>query len=80
MTEEEFLQHRTAVFVRKSEKPKKMIDRANLIWNEITLQLYNFERQAVELAELDTVTLKDIRDCYAVNIFEFILVHGCFSS
>ncbi|ODN05282.1 Insulin-degrading enzyme [Orchesella cincta] len=66
MTEEEFLQHRNAVFVRKSEKPKKMIDRANLLWNEITLQLYNFERQAVELAELDNVTLEDIRNYFAI--------------
>lgn len=68
MTNDEFLQHRSAVFVRKSEKPKKMIDRASLIWNEIALQQFNFERQAVELAELDTVTLDDIRQVYNVSI------------
>jgi insulysin len=68
MTEEEFVQHRTAVFVRKSEKPKKMVDRANLLWTEIVLQQFNFERQAVELAELDTVSLKEIRDFYTVTM------------
>jgi len=68
MTEEEFVQHKTAVFVRKSEKPKKMIDRANLLWTEIVLHQLNFERQAVELAELDTLTLKEIQDFYAVTM------------
>ncbi|CAL8128505.1 unnamed protein product [Orchesella dallaii] len=61
MTEEEFLQHRNALFVTKSEKPKKLIERSNLIWSEISQQLYRFERQAEELTDLGSVTLEDVR-------------------
>jgi insulysin len=64
MTDEEFLHHRGALSVRKAEKPKKLIDRGNLVWAELSQQQYNFEKQKNELAELDTVTLDDIRKYY----------------
>jgi secreted Zn-dependent insulinase-like peptidase len=67
MTEEEFLHHRGALSVRKAEKPKKLIDRADLVWSEISLQQYNFEKQQNELAELETVTLEDIKKYYYVR-------------
>jgi len=67
MTEEEFLQHRSAVSVRKAEKPKKMRERADLVWSEIQTQQYQFERQTAELAELDTLTLDHLRAYFHVR-------------
>jgi len=68
MTQEEFIQHRAALSVRKAEKPKKLIDRANLIWSEINLQQYNFEKQQLELSELDTLTLENINKFFDVSV------------
>jgi len=67
MTEEEFLQHRSALHVQKSEKPKTLGDRGKRLWSEISQQLFNFDRQAVELAELDTITLDEIRAFFAAS-------------
>lgn len=71
MTPEEFVQHRTALAVRKAEKPKKLIDRANLIWSEITAQQYNFEKQQLELVELEAVTLDNIKQFFMVCYFVY---------
>jgi len=59
LTEEEFVQHRFALRVRKAEKPKKLKDRANTLWSEIISQQYNFERQDIEIAALDQLTLQE---------------------
>lgn len=74
MTQEEFVQHRTALAVRKAEKPKKLIDRANLIWSEITTQQYNFEKQQLELTDLETVTLDDIKKFFEVQRMGFLVM------
>ena len=66
MTEEAFIQHRTAVHVRKAEKPKKLMDRASMIWGEIGGQQYNYERQQVEIEALDKLTLKEIQEYFEV--------------
>ncbi|CAG7816471.1 unnamed protein product [Allacma fusca] len=60
LTEEEFLQHRFALRIRKAEKPKKLKDRASTLWSEIVSQQYNFERQDIEIAALDQLTLQEI--------------------
>jgi insulysin len=60
MTEEEFLQHRAGLSTRKSEKPKKLKDRQNIIWSEINTHLYEFDRQRIELIELEKVTLDEV--------------------
>jgi len=59
MTEEEFQHHRSALRVRKAEKPKKLKERSTILWSEIAGQQYNFERQDIEIAALEKLTLKD---------------------
>jgi insulysin len=79
MTAEEFAQNRTALSVRKAEKPKKLIDRANLIWNEITSEQFNFERQQLELLELEKVVLDDIKSFFEVSNLIFLSVPNPFA-
>lgn len=69
MTEEEFQNHVAALRVRKAEKPKKLKDRSALLWSEISAEQYNFERQDVEIAALEKLTLKD-----TIDYFEVILI------
>jgi secreted Zn-dependent insulinase-like peptidase len=67
MSEEDFLQHRTALVTRKSEKPKRLWDRGHLLWEEITSRQLKFNRAQVEIKELETVTRDELLGYFAVR-------------
>lgn len=68
MSEEDFLKHRDSLKTHKSEKPKKLWERAALVWDEIVFRQFNFDRQKIELEELETITKKDILTYFSVSI------------
>uniref|UniRef100_A0A2A4K9R5 Insulin-degrading enzyme n=1 Tax=Heliothis virescens TaxID=7102 RepID=A0A2A4K9R5_HELVI len=68
MSDEEFLKHRAALAAQRLEKPKRMSSRAAQIWNEITAQVYNFDRPRVEVEELNTLTKEELIEFYKKHI------------
>ena len=74
MNEEEFLQHRSALVTRKSEKPKRLWDRARLLWEEIHTRRLSFLRAQVEIKELDSVTRDDLLGYFSVMYIFNILI------
>lgn len=78
MPEEQFQTHLTSLIVKKSEKPKKIGERMVRIWSEISSHHYNFDRQAIEVAELGTVTKAEVIEYYQVQytiaFYSFILL------
>jgi len=69
MSEEQFQKHLTSLIVKKSEKPKKISERSARLWSEISSQQYNFDRQAIEVAELEKVTHKEAIEFYEVRVY-----------
>ena len=67
MSDDEFLTLREGLATRKAEKPKTLKDRGMLLWNEIFIQQYNFERQEIELKELAQVSKQDL-----INFFKVV--------
>ncbi|XP_039761918.1 insulin-degrading enzyme [Pararge aegeria] len=68
MTEEEFLKHRAALAAQKLERPKRLSGKASQLWNEITAQVYNFDRPRVEVDELNTVTKQDLIEFFKKHV------------
>ncbi|XP_049883205.1 insulin-degrading enzyme [Pectinophora gossypiella] len=68
MTEEEFLKHRAALAAQKLEKPKRLASKASQLWNEITAQVYNFDRAKVEVEQLNTITKEELMQFYMKHI------------
>ena len=67
MTEEEFLRHRNALGTLKAQKIQSLYDRTNFLWDEINSQRYNFDRQNLELTELNSITLDHIKQFFSVS-------------
>ena len=59
MNEEEFTQHRNSLATRIAEKPKKLTNRAQLLWEEIMSRQVKFNRTKLELTELESITHED---------------------
>ncbi|CAH2062107.1 unnamed protein product, partial [Iphiclides podalirius] len=68
MSPEEFLKHRSALAAQRLETPKRMAVRAGQIWNEISAQMYNFDRARVEVEQLNTVTKEELIQFYMRHI------------
>ncbi|PZC78546.1 hypothetical protein B5X24_HaOG202112 [Helicoverpa armigera] len=68
MSDVEFMKHRAALSAQKLEKPKRMSSRAAQMWNEITAQVYNFDRPRVEVEELNTITKEELIEFYKKHI------------
>ncbi|KAJ8705714.1 hypothetical protein PYW08_012760 [Mythimna loreyi] len=68
MSDAEFTKYRAALAAQKLEKPKRMSSRAAQIWNEITAQVYNFDRPKVEVEQLNTVTKDELIQFYKKHI------------
>ncbi len=68
MTDMDFLRHRRSLANIKSTIPKTMADKMNTISREITSRRHNFHRPLIELAALDLITLKDLREFYNVSM------------
>ncbi|XP_050730176.1 insulin-degrading enzyme-like isoform X1 [Eriocheir sinensis] len=64
LPEEEFVRHREALASRRLERPKKLSHLTANWWAEITSNQYNFDRDAVEVAHLRTLSKQDIIDFY----------------
>ncbi|XP_026333644.1 insulin-degrading enzyme, partial [Hyposmocoma kahamanoa] len=68
MSEEEFLKHRAALAAQKLEKPKRLSSKASQLWGEITAQVYNFDRQRVEVEHLSTITKDELLQFFKKHI------------
>lgn len=68
MSQEDFEVLKQGLVTRKIEKPKTLNDRALFLWNEIHTQQYNFERQKVEVADLETVSKQDLLEFFNVSV------------
>ncbi|KAI5632332.1 peptidase M16 domain-containing protein [Phthorimaea operculella] len=64
MSDEEFLKHRSSLAAQKLEKPKRLSSKASTLWNEIAAQMYNFDRQRVEVEQLNNVTKQQLIQFY----------------
>jgi len=67
LTAEAFEKHKVAYAVRRSQKPKTVLEKAQSLWSEILLESYNFERQEVELAEIPKITLEEFLNYFRVS-------------
>ncbi|KAG4071853.1 hypothetical protein HA402_006014 [Bradysia odoriphaga] len=72
MTDDEFERHKEALAAQKLEKPKRLSTQFNKFLNEISLQLYHFERAEKEVVILRTVTKAELIEYYE----NFILFSG----
>ncbi|XP_045108140.1 insulin-degrading enzyme-like isoform X1 [Portunus trituberculatus] len=64
LPEEDFVRHREALASRRLERPKKLSHLTGNWWAEITSNQYNFDRDALEVAHLRTLTKDDVIDFY----------------
>ena len=69
MSNEEFERHKTALSVRRLEKPKQLSHRALRYWSEITSGDYFFDRDTVEVAELQRVSKEDLIAFFREYVF-----------
>ncbi|XP_046368976.2 insulin-degrading enzyme-like [Haliotis rufescens] len=60
MSEEDFRNHVTALSSRRLEKPKRMRSQNSDYLSEIEDQVYNFDRDNIEVAHLRTLTKSDL--------------------
>lgn len=67
MTEEQFLKKRKSFSDQKAHKVKSLSERNGILWSEISLEQYNFQRQENEVRELDNITLAQFTDFYDVR-------------
>ena len=67
LTDAEFNTHVEALAVRRLEKPKTIGQAASKLWNEIYVRQYNFDRDALEVAELRTLTKEDLNGFISVR-------------
>ena len=80
MSEKEFLQHRNALVTIKSEKPKRLQDRAAILWGEIQTRQLKFLRAQIEIRELESVTRDDLLPYVTVISFPYrrLYLNICF--
>ena len=64
----EFERHKTALAVQRQEKPKKLSHRALRYWSEITNGEFFFDREDVEVAELQRIEHSHLVDFFARHI------------
>lgn len=69
MSVEEFERHKTALSVRRQEKPKQLSHRAVRYWSEITTGQYFFDRDDVEVEELMQITHQQLLEFFASYVF-----------
>lgn len=69
MSSEEFERHKTALAVRRLEKPKKLSHRALRYWSEITSGDYFFDRDTVEVEEMYRITHDDLMSFFSDYVF-----------
>lgn len=69
MSIEEFKRHKEALAVRRLEKPKQLSHRAVRYWSEITSGDYFFDRDAVEVAELQGISHQDLVAFFREYVF-----------
>jgi len=60
MPSEEFEMHKQALSDRRLEKPKKLYGRCSEYWSEIVNQQLNFDRDQIEVNELQKVSKEDV--------------------
>ncbi|XP_064466057.1 insulin-degrading enzyme-like isoform X2 [Ornithodoros turicata] len=60
MSDKEFESNKSALAVRRLERPKKLAQLAAKYWMEIISQQYNFDREAIETAHLETIQKEDV--------------------
>jgi len=60
LTDEEFNKHKTAVTNNRLEKPKSLNARTSKYESEIGSGQYNFERDALETKELESITKEEV--------------------
>ncbi|MPC25299.1 Insulin-degrading enzyme [Portunus trituberculatus] len=68
LPEEDFVRHREALASRRLERPKKLSHLTGNWWAEITSNQYNFDRDALEVAHLRTLTKDDVIDFYKSSL------------
>ncbi|KAK7077939.1 hypothetical protein SK128_003283 [Halocaridina rubra] len=68
LSEEDFLRHRDALASRRLERPKKLAHLTSTWWMEITSNQYNFDRDAIEVEHLKTLTKQDVIAYYKLWI------------
>ncbi|XP_075160301.1 insulin degrading metalloproteinase [Haematobia irritans] len=68
MPEEEFERHKTALEVKKREKPKTVFSQFVQFYSEISLAQYHFDRNEAEIAILRTITKEELLECYKTII------------
>lgn len=68
------MRHREALASRRLERPKKLSHLTANWWAEITSNQYNFDRDAVEVAHLRTLSKQDVIDFYKVHV---VWYHTC---
>jgi len=68
LTDEQFRTYKEALAVVIAEKPKTLDGRATRLWNEIVLEQYNFDRQIIELQELEKIDKTEL-----LNFFESLV-------
>ena len=64
MSVEEFERNKTALADKRLEKPKKLSARTAKLWSEIVTQLYNFERDQIEVDELQKISKEELLEFY----------------
>lgn len=69
MSQEEFERHKTALAVRRLEKPKQLSHRAVRYWSEIMTGECLFDRDEVEVEELARITKADVLAFFASHVF-----------
>ena len=69
ISDDEFERHKTALAVRRLEKPKQLSHRAMRYWGEITAGEYFFDRDQVEVDELKRIGHNDLLDFLRQFIF-----------
>lgn len=60
MSADEFERNKTALADKRLEKPKQLSARTAKLWSEIVTQLFNFDRDQIEVDELRKVTKEDL--------------------
>jgi len=77
MTEEQFEENKKALATLRLEKPKMLIARCTLYWNEIVTQQYNFDRVNIEVAYLKTISRQQLLNFFKViNVLLYIIPKG----
>lgn len=69
MSAEEFERHKTALAVRRQEKPKQLSHRAVRYWSEITTGQYFFDRDELEVEELMRITHSELMEFFDTFVF-----------